>query len=185
MTKENVLGNARALDVGCGQRKLSGSVGMDIVSDSAADIVHDMNKMPWPCEESSFDLVFASHVLEHTDDVLGFLGEARRVLKSGGHIVVQVPYFRSTDAFGDVTHKHFFTSMSLEYVEEGSKHAAYNYVPFRLKKIGFWYGWPTQSRNPLVRIFKSFLKRFPRFYDQYLSLLLPVACLTWEFEVSK
>ena len=185
LVRENIIGNARAVDVGCGQRKLPGSIGMDIVSDSSADTVHDMNQTPWPFEKNSFDLVFASQVLEHTEDVLGFIGEAYRILRPGGRIVVQVPYFRSTDAFGDITHKHFFTSMSLDYVVEGSKLSDYKYVPFRFKKIGLWYGWPASSKNPLVRIFKSFIKHFPRFYDQYLSLVMPVACLTWELEAIK
>ncbi len=181
----DILGGARALDVGCGQRKLPGATGMDIVSASAAGVVHDMNHTPWPFDAQTFDLVFASHVLEHTDDVLAFFGEAYRILKPGGHIVIQVPYFRSVDAFGDITHKHFFTSSSLDYFVEGSKLAEYNYVPFRFTTVGMWYGWPTISSNPLVRTLKSLMNRFPKVYDQYLSLVLPVACLTWEFEVQK
>ena len=126
-----------------------------------------------------------SHALEHTDDVLVVIGEAYRILKPSGRLVVQVPYFRSIDAFADITHLHFFTSQSLDYVIEGSKLSGYKYVPFRFKKIGLWYGWPTLSKNPLVRIFKFFIKHFPRFYDQYLSLIMPVSCLTWELEVIK
>ena len=51
---------------------------------------------PFPFKENTYDLVFASHVLEHvpwyrTDAALR---EARRVLKPGGHLQVFVPDFK-------------------------------------------------------------------------------------------
>lgn len=42
--------------------------------------------------DQSFDLVIASHVLEHVDDDLKALSEIRRVLKPGGYSILQTPY---------------------------------------------------------------------------------------------
>tara|TARA_Y100000031_G_scaffold3242_1_gene3998 strand:- start:21112 stop:21705 length:594 start_codon:yes stop_codon:yes gene_type:complete len=183
--KENILGNSRALDIGCGQRKLPGAFGIDIIENSQADLVHDLKNTPWPIESNSFDIVLINHVLEHVDDVVGFLSEVWRVTKTDGHIVIQVPYFRSTDAYADPTHRRFFTSRSLDYFLEGTGLSEYNYVPFRFRKVGFWYGWPQKSRNPIKRLFKLFIHRYPNLYDQYLSLLFPIQCVTWELEVRK
>lgn len=52
----------------------------------------DMLDMPFSAD--TFDMVIANHVLEHVDDVDSALGEIRRVLKPGGHAVLQTPYSR-------------------------------------------------------------------------------------------
>lgn len=179
-TKSDILEGARALDVGCGGRKLPGAKGMDRLPLPGVDIVHDFDQMPWPLAEHSFDLVFFNHALEHATDVVSVLHEAHRVLKPDGRLVVQVPYFRSTDAFADPTHKHFFTSTSLDYFIVGEGLAHYAYSDRLFEKKGFWYGWPQPSKNPFVNLIKSFFLRHPMLYDQYLSLVLPTRCLTWE-----
>jgi SAM-dependent methyltransferase len=183
--KENILGGAAALDFGCGDRKLPGATGMDILKLPAVDVVHDVNKTPWPFADNSFDLVFGNHVLEHVADVLGTLGEIHRIVKPGGTVVVQVPYFRCTDAFNDPTHQHFFATHTLDYCIEGTTLANYRYTNFLFRKAGFWYGWPHPSKNPIKHRLKSYIESHSKFYDQHLSILLPAECLTWELEVIK
>lgn len=180
--KVDILDGKKALDIGCGDRKLPGSVGIDRLALPAVDIVHDLSVFPWPVESASYDLVFANHFLEHVDDVLKTVEEIHRILKPGGRCVVQVPYFRSVDAFGDPTHAHFFTSATLDYVCAGTPLARYEYTSCTFRKKGFWYAWPHRSRNPLTRMCKKFIHSHTEFYDQYLSLFLPVECLTWELE---
>ena len=183
--QEPLLGNPAVLDIGCGGRKLPGATGMDILALPGVDIVHDLNRQPWPLSAGSFDLVFMNHVLEHVDDVPATLAEAHRVLRAGGRIVIQVPYFRMVDAFNDPTHKHFFTSRTLDYFIEGKNLAKYRYSAAMLVERGFWYGWPHPSPNPVRQACKAFIHRHNIFYDQYLSLIAPSECLTWELEVVK
>ncbi len=183
--KEDILEGARALDIGCGGRKLPGSIGIDILSLPGVDVVHDLSRFPWPFEDDSFDLVFASHFLEHTHDVIKTLEEIHRILKPSGRAVIQVPYFRCIDAVVDPTHEHYFASQSLDYVVEGTPQARYSYSSRKFKKVGFWYGWPHPSSNPLKQVLKSFIASRPIFYDQYLSVFLPSECLTWELEAVK
>lgn len=185
-TKENIFTKGeKVIDIGCGSRKLPGARGMDRVKDSEADIIHDIEKVPWPLPDSSYDLVFMNHSLEHVDDVLAVLGEVHRIAKKGARVVIQVPHFRASDAYVDPTHRHFFTSHSLDYFLEGTLLSDYHYVPFRFKKLGFWYGWPHPSKNPIRQFVKNLSHKYPDFYDQYLSLILPVECVTWELEVVK
>ena len=171
--KDDILGGKKALDVGCGPRKLHGAVGMDMSKFPGVDVVHDANETPWPFEDNSFDLVLFNQSLEHLDDVSKALEDAMRVLKSKGRLIIQVPYFRSVDAFADTTHRHFFTSGSLELI---------GILKLEFRTLGFWYGWPHISKNPLRQLFKNFIHQHPNFYDKYLSILIPIECLTWELE---
>jgi len=45
-----------------------------------------------PHAAGTFDFVIANHVLEHVSDDLRALSEVRRVLKIGGHAILQTPY---------------------------------------------------------------------------------------------
>lgn len=172
--RQNILEGKKALDVGCGGRKLPGAMGMDIRKELGVDIIHDANKTPWPFSDNSFDLVLFNQSLEHLEDTEKILKEAWRVSRRGARIVVQVPFFRSPDALGDPSHRHIFNSHSLDLIPDS-----------RFIILKFWYGWPHASKNPLRQSFKNFIHLFPDFYDKYLSLLIPVECLTWELEVRK
>lgn len=183
--REDILSGAKALDAGCGGRKLPGSTGMDILALPGVDSVHSFNNIPWPFAGNSFDLVFLNHALEHVDDVVAVMNEVHRVLRPGGRAVIQVPYFRCADAYNDPTHTHFFTANTLDYFIKDSGLSKYRYTDRLFVKKGFWFGWPHRSGNPLRQAFKSFIHKHPRFYDQYLSLLIPTECLTWELEAVK
>jgi len=77
---------------------------------------------PLPLEDNSFDLVWASEVIEHVADTGRWLSEARRVLAPGGRLLVTTPSHgrlrvalggveRFSDPLGD--HLHLYTSASL------------------------------------------------------------------------
>ena len=53
------------LDIGCGGNKQRGFVGMDVRKMEGVDIVHNLEKFPWPIPNESVSLAVASHVLEH------------------------------------------------------------------------------------------------------------------------
>ncbi len=186
LTRENPFLGKRVLHIGCGASKLSGSIGMDVLAFPPVDIVHDLDSIPWPVEDSSMDIVYAHSVVEHLTDIVSFMDEVWRVLKPGGRLIMAVPYFRSIDSFTDITHKHFFTSQSMNYfVRDGGGLSDYTYTKKYFKKIGFWYGWPQESHNIFVKIIKDFITKHQQVYDQYLSLLFPMKILIWELEVDK
>jgi len=61
------LGSGSVLDLGCGQRKHPGSVGLDISPDTDADVVHDLDEFPYPFDDDSFDQVLMQDVIEHVE----------------------------------------------------------------------------------------------------------------------
>jgi predicted SAM-dependent methyltransferase len=113
------------------------------------------------------------------------MNEMWRILKPKGRIVIAVPHFRCVDAFTDSTHRHFFTTKSLDYYIAEKKLSHYEYTDKKFTQKGFWFGWPQPSRNPITKLFKWFISKYPGFYDSHLSLLFPIKIIIWELEVVK
>ena len=57
----------RILDIGCGTNKVPGAIGMDVNPRTAADVIHDLDVLPYPFADDEFDHVEAAHCLEHLE----------------------------------------------------------------------------------------------------------------------
>ena len=91
--------------------------------------------------DASFDVVFASNLLEHLErgDLLATLGEIRRVLRSGGRLILVQPNFRLRphEYFDDYTHITVFTDRSLPDMLAANgfarEHVEARFLPLTLK----------------------------------------------------
>lgn len=99
---------AHVLDVGCGEGRFAAVLkreGAEVVAiDVAAEplrralahapeldvrLVEPEGELPF--EDASFDVVWAGEVIEHVADISGRLSELRRVLRSGGILLISTP----------------------------------------------------------------------------------------------
>ncbi|WP_348969958.1 class I SAM-dependent methyltransferase [Pseudomonas atacamensis] len=96
------------LDIGCGRKKITGAIGIDFSAMSDADILLDLNKEDLPFEDSSVDLIFSSHTLEHLtlEGFLHVMQECYRVLKPLGQLKIVVPYFTTTANLANPFHNN-------------------------------------------------------------------------------
>lgn len=83
----------RKLHLGAGKNYLPGWTNVDLFSSVQADLYADITNLP--LERDSFDLIYASHVLEHVhrNMVLATLSHWRDLLKAGGVLRLAVPDF--------------------------------------------------------------------------------------------
>jgi len=175
----------KAYNLGCGNQVFNGVIGIDGRDRVGADIIHDLDNIPWPIKDSSADVIFMFQTLEHLDNVVKIMEEIWRISKNKGRIIIETPYFRHEGAFQDPTHKHFFTSATMQYfcVNEKREESPYSKVKFR--QVDFWYGWPAKSKNPIIRLFKKFIRNNPKLYDGLLSKIFPVKIIVYELEAIK
>ena len=123
------------INIGCGQTRIPGSIGVDrVLIPGYVDVVHDLNRIPYPLADDFADEIHFYHVLEHLDDPVQKLEELHRILKPGGVLHMRVPHFSSNGAFTDITHKRPFGFHSFDVFEEGAYHSYYSKVRFRIGK---------------------------------------------------
>lgn len=77
------------LNLGSNDRREPGFLSVDICE--PADIIWDLNKLPWPWLTSSVDHIKAWDVLEHLNTRIAVLNELWRILRPGGQVHITVP----------------------------------------------------------------------------------------------
>jgi 2-polyprenyl-6-hydroxyphenyl methylase/3-demethylubiquinone-9 3-methyltransferase len=107
--RRHVSAGDRVLDVGCGEGMFAGELAATGARVTGIDVAREplrraaerhpgldlrlVSAEPpsWSLSDGAFDVVWAGEVLEHVADTAGFLSEVRRVLRSGGTLVLSTP----------------------------------------------------------------------------------------------
>lgn len=105
----------KKLNLGAGDLPLAWHINVDITPLPGIDVVHDLDVVPWPWEDSSIDEIQGFDIFEHVDKPLEFMNECARVLKSGGVLNLHTNYWKSENAYTDPTHKRFCTERTFDY----------------------------------------------------------------------
>ncbi len=184
----------RILDLGCGRNKTPACgdhcvVGVDIGKNMDADVIHDLNDVPWPFDDDEFDQVICNDILEHLDDLTAVMREIHRVAKPGAVVHVRVPYFTSVDMFTDPTHKRFFSARTLDYYC-GKFHgqAPYSGPLFRKLKVSidFWQFPKLGGLQPQKLLGLGILaNRLTKIYECFFAWILPAQSIKYELEALK
>jgi 2-polyprenyl-3-methyl-5-hydroxy-6-metoxy-1,4-benzoquinol methylase len=98
----------RVLDVGCGEGRFTAELARAGATPIGVDVAEEPLRRararhpgldvrivpvdgPWPLPDASFDVVWAGETIEHVLDTAGWLSEVRRVLRSGGSLLLSTP----------------------------------------------------------------------------------------------
>lgn len=169
----------KVLDLGCGNKKRPGAVGVDSNARTQADVVHDLDVFPYPFADAEFDEAYVDNCLEHLREPVRVMEELHRIVKPGGLVKVIVPYFRSTWAFIDPTHRHFFGVDSFAYYDPAHpicRQYDYTKARFKVERRVFNEALPNALVQGLVA---ALANRWPGHYEHYLAHLYPLDDLSF------
>lgn len=170
---------AQVLDVGCGRRKRPGSVGIDRIAGTDADILQDLDDLPYPFEEDAFDAVIARHVIEHLEAPLAVMEELHRITRPGGTVFIVTPHFSSPSSWTDPTHRHHLAVHSFDYLLEGMPWNYYSQARFevisRRVTLGMMRG-PRGRVVPLLRLtgIERLVNRHLDVFERWWAFTLPL-----------
>jgi SAM-dependent methyltransferase len=120
------------LDIGCGKKKQEpDAIGLDRQPGSAADVLCELARFPWPVRDNCADRIHLSHFLEHQPDILRVMAEVHRLAKPGAEVVVVTPHYSSPDSYSDPTHLHHLGYHAFDYF------AGRDFVDFTYNTGGF------------------------------------------------
>ena len=110
------------INLGCGSKILEGYTNVDKYDYYNCDIVHDLEKFPYPFENNSIDKILLSHVLEHIGQDPNIFNkiivEFYRICKPEALIEIIVPHPRHDDFIADPTHVRPITVLGLSLFDK-------------------------------------------------------------------
>lgn len=188
--RQNNIPGYRVLDIGCGTNKILGAIGMDINPRTAADVIHDLDDLPYPFDDAQFNEIIGRHVIEHVRDPMAVMSELHRITQPGGVIKLLAPHWTNPDFATDLTHRNHLNSYSFRHLIEGRElFPFYTNVRFRQRQVnvtvlnlwrpfGFEFFINLDNRFPQMR----FLRKF---WEQYLNAIVRGKEIQFELEVIK
>jgi SAM-dependent methyltransferase len=171
---------SRCLNLGCGTDIRPGWTHLDAVALAGVDVVHDLNQVPLPFADESFDEILCVDVLEHVE-LVPLLREIHRLLAPGGQVRFQVPHFTSNNNWADPTHRNRFSIKTLQFFVRGTfEHTLRGRHMFDFafgsqlaSRITFQQGWPF-FWNGLIRRVVNRSYRLQCYYEATgLAYLFP------------
>ena len=110
------------LNLGSGSQILEGYINVDKYEYYKPDIVHDLEKFPYPFEDISVKEIQLSHVLEHigqNPDIFNLIiKEFYRICKNKCLIKIIVPHPRHDEFISDPTHVRPITILGLQLFDK-------------------------------------------------------------------
>ena len=110
------------LNLGSGNKILDGYVNVDKFDLYNIDIMHDLEKFPYPFEDNSIEEIILSHVLEHIGQdpnvFINILKEIYRICKNQALIDITVPHPRHEAFISDPTHVRPITVLGLSLFDK-------------------------------------------------------------------
>jgi SAM-dependent methyltransferase len=168
------------LNLGCGTDIRAGYVNLDLAPLPGVDVVHDLDVLPLPFEDETFEEIVAQDVLEHVD-LVGVLRECHRILRPGGALRMQSPHFTSAAVHIDPTHRRGFSVQTLQFFAADGRFGSrgyyfdFHFSRMTAARITFHrYRW--QPWNYLVEPLVNVAAGTQRYYEEtFLAQLFPAA----------
>jgi SAM-dependent methyltransferase len=163
------------IDLGCGNKKSAGAIGVDMNIRSNADVIHNLDAFPYPFEDNTVDQVICHDVLEHVADFVGTMEEIWRISKPDTRIEVTAPFMSSVNFYSDPTHRRAFTSRSFDYFLPGTEVHKHSYSKAVFEMLSCEYDPVGRHLRRLSnRLLLSWANRHKTLYEERFAFIYPV-----------
>jgi len=174
------------LDIGCGFRKRPEAIGIDRITGSDADVMVDLDHLPYPFRDNCMDKIFCLAVMEHLHDVIGVMEEIWRIGKPGADVYIRTPTMSSVNLPTDPTHLRGFVSRSFDYFVEGEDLSSYGYSHARFEKVSVIYDEESRkARKFYDRFMADLATKKPLMYESRLAYVFPLTDISFYLKVLK
>lgn len=180
---------SKKLNFGCGTRIMKGYVNLDVVPLKGVDVVHDLNKFPYPFKKNYFDEIYARNILEHLDDLVKVMKELHRVLKPKGKLIIEVPYQTIIHTWASFQHKRAFTLRTFDGFAKKTDQRCKLNVPNEDYGLGFAFSKIKRKLHfPRGLHIESYILEplanlLPRIYEEtFLRYIFPAFSIVVELE---
>jgi len=170
----------RRLNLGCGQDRREGYLNVDSAASVGPDLTWDLDHSPYPLPSSQFDEFLALDVVEHLEDLVGFMEECWRLLRPGGEVRITTPHFSSANSFRDPTHRWHLGYYSLDYFAPGHVLGHYSSATFEVVQRTLAFH-PTRFN----RLVAAFAGRNYRSYEDRWCWMFPAWFLDFRLRAIK
>jgi len=179
-------GGAHVLELGCGFSKTPGAFGVDVIPGSQADLIHDLDVLPWPLPSGAWDRIICRDVLEHVSNFVQVMEEIWRIGAPGAIVEVRAPFMSSINFYSDPTHRRAFTSRSFDYFVQGRPTERLGYSKARFELIRCEYdAEDRQNRRGVHRWLLDWANRNKDRYESRYAFIYPLYNIHFELRVVK
>jgi SAM-dependent methyltransferase len=166
------------LDLGCGNKRRDGFLGVDRYRCDAADVLCDITQT-LPFKTGSVAAVFLDNLIEHILDIPRLLTEIVRVCRDGATITIITPHFTALDSWRDPTHIHHLSYFSMDHFEEPALlHYMGRGLRVTTRRLSF-------SRSLMGRIGHLIFRLSPRVYEKQFCFIFRARVLYFELRVDR
>ncbi|MBN2421575.1 methyltransferase domain-containing protein [Candidatus Woesearchaeota archaeon] len=173
ITKNPVLSSKiKKLNLGCGRDIRRGYVNSDILNIDGVDVVHDINKFPYPFKDNTFDEIRCWAVLCYAKNIVKVMDELHRISKNRAILNIHEPHYNNIGRYNEPYMRRVFGRCSFDWLDQNCINEFSNtrtnkkFIILNVKEI------PTR-----------FGRLFPKFIRKYLTLILNEVCVATEFKI--
>lgn len=178
MSSDESMDQAIRLNLGCGNKRKDGFVGIDRFPCAAVDLVADITS-PLPFEGSSVDAVWADNLIEHVSDIPALMQEIHRVCRHGAEVTIITPHYTSIASWNDPTHVHHLSYFSMDHF---SREAVVHYTGGGFEVAARRLSFPGGLLGLLGRLA---FRVSPKWWESRLSFVFRASTLRFRLKVVK
>lgn len=169
--KDDAGKNHIQINLGCGNKRMVGYIGVDRYPCAAADVIADLSKR-LPFKDDSVSSVWADNLIEHIADLSHLMAEIHRVCRHDAIITLMTPHFTSASSWRDPTHVHHLSYFSMHHFAKDAT-AHYTGGGFTVTRVKLSFGGGLGLLGRLICAIS------PRAYEEKWCFIFRASTLTY------